>query len=74
MFYSLPIQIPLVMRETVQKGLQHMWLDGFLTGYRFRQQSLASGEGGGDEWVLNRWWNASHVMGPSDTVDGAFDR
>ena len=58
------IQIPLLIRATVQKGLEHVWLDGFLTGYRFRQQSLASGEGGGEEWVLSRSVvNASHVMG-----------
>ena len=38
------IQIPLAIRATVQKGLEHVWLDGFLTGYRFRQQPLASGE------------------------------
>ena len=58
------IQIPLVILATVQKGLENVWLDGFLTGYRFRQQSLASGEGGGEEWVLSRSVvNASHVMG-----------
>ena len=57
------IQIPLVIRATVQKGLEHVWLDGFLTDYRFRQQPLASGEGGGEEWVLSRSVvNASHVM------------
>ena len=43
------VQIPLVIRATVQKGLEHVWLDGFLTGYWFCQQPLASGEGGGEE-------------------------
>ena len=52
-----------------------MWLDGFLTGYRFRQQPLASGEGGGEEWVLSRSVvNASHVRGQNDPVDRAVDR
>ena len=69
------IEIPLVIRATGQKGLEHVWLDGFLTGYRFRQQPLASGEGGGEEWVLSRSVvNASHVRGQNDPVDRAVDR